>query len=49
MKAYKVELLIIDHDELEEDGVKDVIEHTRYHNRCVTVPTNLKVRGFYRN
>lgn len=35
MKAYVVTLTIIDFDELEADEVKDVIENTRYPNRCI--------------
>ena len=35
MKAYKVELLIIDHDELGADGIKDVIENVKYPNYCI--------------
>ena len=36
MKAYKIELLIIDFDEVGEDGITDVIENTRYPNRCIS-------------
>lgn len=35
MKAYKVELLIIDHDEMGGDGIKDVIENVKYPNYCI--------------
>ena len=35
MKAYKIELLIIDHDELGADNIKYTIENTRYPNRCI--------------
>lgn len=35
MKAYKVELLIIDHDGLGEDEIKEVIENTKYPNYCI--------------
>ena len=34
-KVFKIEILIIDHDECGEEGVKDVIENTRYPNRCI--------------
>ena len=36
MKAIKVELLILDFDELGEDGVREVIQNTHYPNRCIT-------------
>ena len=35
MKAYKLEILIIDHDELGEEGVVSAVEDTRYPNRCI--------------
>ena len=35
MKAYKVELLIIDHDDNGSEGIKSVLEHTRYPNHCI--------------
>lgn len=35
MKAYKVEILIIDHDNLGADGVREALEETRYPNRCI--------------
>jgi len=34
-KAYRVELLVIDHDGLTESDVVHVIETTRYPNRCI--------------
>ena len=36
MKAYKIEILIIDFDEVGADGITDVIENTRYPNRCIS-------------
>jgi hypothetical protein len=36
MKAYKVELLIIDHDELGLAGIKEVLQQTRYPNYCIS-------------
>ena len=36
MKAYKVEILIIDHDELGAEGIKQVIEETSYPNYCIS-------------
>jgi len=35
MKAYKVEVLVIDHDGLGAEGIKDVLENTTYPNRCI--------------
>ena len=34
MKAYWVTVLIVDHDEV-GDGLKSVIEDTKYPNRCI--------------
>jgi hypothetical protein len=36
MKAYKVELLVIDFDDLGEDGIRDEIENAKYANRCIS-------------
>ena len=36
MKAYKIELLIQDHDEIGIDQIIDVIENARYPNRCIS-------------
>lgn len=36
MKAYKVELLIVDHDNVGLDGIKEVIEDTKYPNYCIS-------------
>jgi hypothetical protein len=35
MKAYKVELLIIDHDKVGEEEMKYLIENVRYPNHCL--------------
>ncbi len=35
MKAYKVEILIIDHDGLGAESIKDTLENTRYPNWCI--------------
>ena len=35
MKAYKVEILIVDLDEIGAKELKSVIENTRYPNRCI--------------
>lgn len=36
MKAYKFELLIVDHDRLGADQIKSVIENQRYPNYCIS-------------
>jgi hypothetical protein len=36
MKAYKVEILVIDHDDIGEDQIKDAIRNTRYPNHCIS-------------
>ena len=36
MNVYKMEIMVIDFDHLGEDGVKLVIENTRYPNRCIS-------------
>jgi hypothetical protein len=36
MKAYKVELLIVDFDELGPDDVRETIENQRYPNDCIS-------------
>jgi hypothetical protein len=35
MKAYKVEILIIDHDDVGEDDIRLLLEDTRYPNDCI--------------
>jgi hypothetical protein len=35
MKAYKVEILVIDHDGLGPEGIKDVFENTKFPNWCM--------------
>ena len=35
MNVYKVELLIIDHDGLGAEGIREALEETRYPNRCI--------------
>ena len=35
VKVHRVTLLIVDHDGLGADGVREVIEQTRYPNRCI--------------
>ena len=36
LKVYKVELFIVDHDKVGEQGIKQVIENARYPNRCIS-------------
>lgn len=36
MKAYKVELLIIDHDEVGKEQIVEIIENTKYPNWCIS-------------
>ena len=35
MKAYKVEILVIDHDGLGGNGIREAFEDTKYPNRCI--------------
>lgn len=35
MKAYKIEILIIDHDEVGEEEIKNVLETTKFPNWCI--------------
>ena len=35
MKAYKIEVLILDFDNLGADGIKEEIENARYSNHCI--------------
>lgn len=44
MKAYKIELLVIDFDELGEELLRDEILNARYPNDCVS-PTIKSVTG----
>ncbi len=36
MKAYKIELLVIDFDEIGRDEIVSVLESARYPNRCIS-------------
>jgi hypothetical protein len=36
MKAYKVELLIIDFDEIGEEEIRYQIENTKFSNNCIS-------------
>lgn len=44
MKAYKVELLIIDFDEIGEKSIKETIENERYPNYCIS-PSVMHIHG----
>jgi len=35
MKVYKIEVMVVDLDQIGEQEIKDVIEHTRYPNHCI--------------
>lgn len=43
-KVYKVEVLIVNHDKLSEQEIRDVIENTRYPNRCI-MPKVIKIES----
>lgn len=36
MQVHKIEILVIDFDEVGAEGCKEVIENTRYPNRCIS-------------
>lgn len=36
MKVYAVTLMVIDFDGLEENGIIETLEHTRYPNHCMS-------------
>jgi len=42
MKAYRIELLIIDFDELGDKEIKEVLENTKYPNWCIS-PNVMKI------
>jgi len=35
MNAYKIEILVINFDEMSEQDIIDTLEHTKYPNRCI--------------
>jgi len=41
MKAYKLEILIVDHDGLGEDGILGELCNTRFANNCI----NLQIKS----
>jgi hypothetical protein len=36
LKAYKIEVLIVDHDRLGAEGIKQELENTRFANDCIS-------------
>lgn len=42
--VYKVELLIVDHDNIGVVEVRNVLENTHYPNRCI-MPTVMEIRA----
>jgi hypothetical protein len=44
MKAYKLEVLIVDHDEVGEEGIVSVLQNTKYPNWCIS-PEVKSVQG----
>ena len=36
MKAYRVEVLVVDHDEIGPDAIKYYLEETKYPNWCMS-------------
>jgi hypothetical protein len=44
MKAYKVEILIVDHDELGAREIKEILENNRYPNHCMS-PVVMEITG----
>jgi hypothetical protein len=44
MKAYKVELLIVNHDGLSEREIKIQLENVNYPNDCIS-PSVMKIEG----
>lgn len=44
MKAFKIELLVLDFDQLGGDEIKSVLENSSYPNDCIS-PSAMKVTG----
>lgn len=44
MKAYRVEILVVDHDELGSDGITEEFENTDYANHCMS-PKVMDIEG----
>ena len=41
MKVYRLEVMVLDFDELGGDDIASIIEHTRFANRCIS-PTVMR-------
>lgn len=44
MKVFKIEVMVIDFDEIGEEQVKGTIENTRYPNHCIA-PSVMKMES----
>lgn len=44
MRAYRVELLVVDHDGIGADGIVQELENARYGNRCIS-PQAMHIEG----
>lgn len=44
MKVYKIELMIVDFDDVGPEEIKHILETTRYPNRCIN-PTVMHIYG----
>lgn len=42
MKAYKVEILIVDHDKIGSDEIGNILENIKYPNWCIS-PTVMNI------
>lgn len=42
MKAYKIELLVLDFDQLGSDEIKSILENSRYPNDCIS-PSAMRI------
>ena len=36
MKVYRIEVMVVDLDQIGEEDIRSVIENTRYPNRCIS-------------
>ena len=43
---YKIELFVVDHDDIGADEIRDVLENTRYPSHCIS-PSVLTIEGKY--
>jgi len=42
--VYKIELFVVDHDDIGADDIKETLENTRYPNRCIS-PHVINIEG----